>query len=154
VESTFGDPYRSKGISGPYVYNYRTVNATGNQFGGLANTWYLRLGGNADLSKDLNLDMAIFYLQAVDAINPNNAAIYNTLGSGVFSTSATTGANKDIGAELDARLTYKIDKGLQTWIEGGYLWAGDFWKAMAAVVATGNKPADVYTIREGIQLNF
>ncbi len=154
VESTFGDPYRSKGISGPYVYNYRTVNATGNQFGGLANTWYVRLGGNADLSKDWNLDMAIFYLQAVDAINPNNAVIYNTLGSGVFSTSATTGANKDIGTELDARLTYKIDKGLQTWVEGGYLWAGDFWKAMSAVVATGAKPADVYTIREGIQLNF
>lgn len=153
-ESTFADPYRTNGVSGPYVYNYRTVNATGNQFGGLANTWYLRLGGNADLSKDWNMDAAIYYLQAVDAINPTNAAIYNALGSGVFSTSATTGANKDIGTEVDARLTYKIDKGLQTWVEGGYLWAGDFWKAMTSVVEAGTKPANVYTIREGIQLNF
>ena len=162
-ESTFGDPYRSAGVSGPYVYNYRTVNATDNLYGGLANTWYLRLGGNADLTKDWNLDMAIFYLQAVDTINPNNAAIYNALAgspaSGAlnaatsFRTTSGTGSNHDIGTELDARLCYQIDKGLKAWVEGGYLWAGDFWKAMSSVPA-GTSPTNVYTIREGIQLNF
>src|SRR5208283_1757083 len=51
-ESTFGDPYRSMGMQGPYVYNYRTVNAANNTYGGLENMWYLRLGGNGDLAKD------------------------------------------------------------------------------------------------------
>src|SRR5208283_2924771 len=83
-ESTFGDPYRGVGIEGgiqgPYVYNYRTVNAAGETFGGLANTWYLRLGGNADLTKDTNFDVALFYLQAVDAITSQNQPLYSTLG--------------------------------------------------------------------------
>ena len=166
-ESTFGDPYRGVGlqggIQGPYVYNYRTINAAGEQFGGLANTWYLRLGGNADLTKDTNLDIAAFYLQAVDAINSNNVGLYNFLANPLSGAAAPFSASnvgnkaykssKDIGVEADARLTYKIDKGLVTWVEGGYLWAGDFWRAVSTVTP-GNKPGDAYTMRTGIQLNF
>ena len=166
-ESTFGDPYRGVGlqggIQGPYVYNYRTINAAGETFGGLANTMYLRVGGNADLTKDANLDLAVFYLRAVDAITSTNAPLYNLLANPLtgaadpFSVSNVNHAgynpSKDIGVELDGRLTYKIDKGLVTWVEGGYLWAGDFWKAVAAVTP-GNSPSNAYTMRTGIQLNF
>jgi len=166
-ESTFGDPYRGVGIQGgiqgPYVYNYRTINAAGETFGGLANTWYARVGGNADLTKDANLDIAAFYLQAVDAITSQNVGLYNLLANPLtgaadpFSVSNVNSsgykAKKDIGEEVDARLTYKIDKGLVTWVEGGYLWAGDFWKAVAAV-SPGTSPNNAYTMRTGIQLNF
>ena len=169
-ESTFGDPYRGVGlqggIQGPYVYNYRTINAAGETFGGLANTMYLRVGGNADLTKDANLDIAAFYLRAVDAITSSNVGLYNFLANPLVTTPSTTSPfsvsnvnhagydpSKDIGVEVDGRLTYKIDKGLVTWVEGGYLWAGDFWKAVAAVTP-GNKPGDAYTMRTGIQLNF
>ena len=156
-ESTFADPYRYSGIEGeteiqgPYAYNYRTVNGAGNQFGGLANTWYLRLGGNTDLTKDVNLDLAVFYLQAPEAITTSNAGLYGFSTSNVAAKGYT--ASHDIGTELDGRLTYKIDKGLITWVEGGYLWAGDFWKAMGTV-APGSSPSDVYTARAGIQLSF
>lgn len=166
-ESTFADPYRNVGIQGgiqgPYVYNYRSINAAGEQFGGLANTWYLRFGGNADIIKDTNFDVAVFYLQAVDAITSTNVGLYNLLANPLtaaadpFSVSnvGTKGysPSKDIGTEVDARLTYKIDKGLVTWVEGGYLWAGDFWKAVAAV-QPGTSPSNAYTMRTGIQLNF
>lgn len=166
-ESTFGDPYRGVGIQGgiqgPYVYNYRTINAAGETFGGLANTWYVRLGGDTDLTKDLNFDAALFYLRAVDAITSQNVGLYNLLANPLtgaadpFSASNVNNsgykAKKDIGEEVDARLTYKIDKGLITWVEGGYLWAGDFWRAVSAVTP-GNNPKDAYTMRTGIQLNF
>ncbi len=166
-ESTFADPYRGVGIQGgiqgPYVYNYRTINAAGETFGGLANTWYARLGGNADLMKDMNFDAAFFYLQAVDAITSQNVGLYNFLANPLsgtadpFSVSNVNNkkynAKKDIGEEVDARLTYKIDKGLITWVEGGYLWAGDFWRAVSTVPA-GSNPKDAYTMRTGIQLNF
>jgi len=159
-ESTFGDPYRGQGlqggIQGPYVYNYRTVNATGQAFGGLANTWYVRLGGNADVAQDTNLDIALFYLQAVEAITTSNVGLYDGLGA-AFSAANVAHAgypnSRDIGFEADARLTYKIDKGLITWLEGGYLWAGDFWKAVATVTP-GQSPSNCYTMRTGIQLNF
>jgi len=150
-ESTFGDPYRSKGVQGPYVYNYRTVNAANTTFGGLQNTEYVRLGGNIDLTKDLNFDLAAFYLLAPEAITAYNAPIYG------FSTANVTApgykASHDIGFEVDSRLTYKLDKGLQTWVEGGYLWAGDFWKALGTV-KPGSNPSDCYTARVGMQLNF
>ncbi|MBF0558100.1 MAG: alginate export family protein [Nitrospirae bacterium] len=161
-ESTFGDPYRSKGIQGPYVYNYRTPNASGNVTGGLQNTWYIRLGANADLAKDWNADLALYYLQAVnvpDATTVATAAAsagyglispYFGLGNNI---GTTTPPNHDIGFEVDYRLTYKIDKGLQTWIEGGYLWAGDFYRQVTAV-AKGASPSDAFTTRLGIQLNF
>ncbi len=154
-EGTFGDPYRGVGIQGgiqgPYAYNYRTVNAAGNSFGGLQNAYFVRLGGNADVMKDTNFDVGLFYLRAVDGITTLNAAEYGF--SATNAAAAGYHASKDIGFETDARLTYKIDKGLVTWVEGGYLWAGDFWKAVAAV-QPGTSPSNVYTMRTGIQLNF
>jgi hypothetical protein len=150
-ESTFGDPYRAIGIQGPYVYNYRIVNAANNQFGGLQNTWYLRLGGNMDASKAVNLDLAIYYLRAAQEITATNVGVYGFSASNV--ANKLYRASTDIGTEVDGRVTYKFDRGVQTWIEGGYLWAGDFWKA-AAAVAPGQNPVDCYTLRTGIQLNF
>lgn len=151
-ESTFGDPYRyTVGAQGPYVYNYRTVNATNIQYGGLSNTMYLRVGANTDLMKDLNFDAAFFYLQAADAITSSNVGLYGFSASNV--ASPLYKPSHDIGEEIDARLTYKLDKGLQTWVEGGYLWAGDFWKAVSTVTP-GQNPSNCYTARTGIQLDF
>ena len=151
-ESTFGDPNRySHGVQGPYVYNYRTVNATNIQYGGLSNTMYVRLGGNADLTKGLNFDAAFFFLQAANAITASNVNLYGFSASNV--AAAGYKASHDIGEEIDAKLTYKLDKGLQTWVEGGYLWAGDFWKAVSTVTP-GQKPSNCYTARTGIQFDF
>ncbi len=158
-ESTFGDPYRySHGVQGPYVYNYRTVNAAGLSYGGLQNTEYIRVGANTDLTKALNFDAAFFYLYAPEEITRNNVTGGNdSYDAYAFSMTNVTASgyhpSHDIGEEIDAKITYKIDKGLQTWVEGGYLWAGDFWKAYPTV-APGASPSNNYTARVGMQLDF
>jgi hypothetical protein len=123
-----------------YVYDYCTVNAANQINGGLVNTWYVKLGLNADLMKDLNADLNVYYLQAVK--RDNMSTVYGF---------AHNTDSKNIGTEIDAKFTYKIDKNLQYYVEGGYLFAGNFWKAVAPV---GKSPDDAYAIRHGIQLSF
>jgi hypothetical protein len=166
-----------------YVYEYRTINAAGVQYGGLTNTWYLKLGATTDVVKDVNFLLNLYYLQAVDAISVNSPFLQNNSpfgatnfpqfdtkgnkwykfgnsynsksdGSGNPVAPGTTMWNNsghDIGVELDGKITWTIDKNLKYWIEGGYLWAGDFWHAVTGP-AVG--PDDAFSVRQGIQLNF
>ncbi len=122
-----------------YVYDYRTKNACGNQYGGLCNTMYVKLGANADLTKDLNGDLGIYYLHADKKFN------------GVAGLAGVNTDSKDIGWEIDASLKYKIDRNLNYWVEGGYLFAGDFWKS---VTPAGKSPDNAYSVRHGISLSF
>jgi hypothetical protein len=124
-----------------YVYEYRTPTAgTKGVSGGLANTWYIKAGGNADVTKDVNVDLGVYFLQAVKKY----------YGDPQLATTATTPPSKSIGTEVDARITYKIDRNLKYWVEGGYLFAGNYWK----VVTGGTSPDDAYAIRHGIMLSF
>ncbi len=116
-----------------YAYDYRAITAIGRTGTGLANTWYVKLGGNADITKDLNADLNIYYLRAAKKVD----ATYDS---------------KKIGTEVDAKLTYKIDKNLQYWVEGGYLFAGDLYKNVTTS-ATKNVD-DAYAVRHGIELSF
>ncbi len=138
-----------------YVYDYRTVNAAGNIQGGLQNTWYLKGSANADITKSLAAELSFYYLRAV-----NNAAI----STGVF---YTAGTSKSIGEEVDARINYKIDRNLTYFVEGGYLFAGNFWKGAnlkaqeagelsvaQATVYSNRNPDDAWVVRHGIQLSF
>ena len=123
-----------------YVYEYRVASATSsntssNTGTGLANTQYIRLGVNGDLTKDLNLDVNLYRLRAVKAAV---AAGYDY----------RAGTSKNIGSELDAKITYKLDKNLVYFVEGGYLWTGKFYDS--ATVAAD----DAYAVRHGITLNF
>ncbi|MBF0505364.1 MAG: alginate export family protein [Nitrospirae bacterium] len=149
-----------------YVYEYRTTNAAGTAYGGLQNTWYLHLGANADVMKDLNADLGVYYLRAANALTGDNGAntgnltrIY-TASTGLVKNDAIPGGvsgSTSIGTEVDGKLTYKIDKGLQVFVEGGYLWAGSFWKNYYTVAGSTygqTKVDNVWVAREGIQLNF
>ncbi len=112
-----------------YVYEYRTKNACGIQFGGLCNTWYIKLGASGDITKEISASLNAYLLRAA-----------KTSG----------GVDKEIGFELDPKVVYKIDKNLSYWVEGGYLFAGDFWKG-----GDPNKSVDdAYAIRHGIMLSF
>jgi hypothetical protein len=114
-----------------FVYEYLTPNAAGNTNGGLQNTWFLKLGAKADLMKDLDGMLNIYYLRAAKKVS-------NTFDS------------KSIGTEVDMNLNYKIDRNLKYFVEGGYLFAGNFWKNVTGTHSVD----DAWALRHGIQLTF
>lgn len=117
-----------------YVYNYRTVGAAGVKNGGLSNTNRIRFGVDADLTKELFGNLTYYYLQANKRTSAQRAL----------------GADDSIGSEIDWLLKYKIDRNLTYYVEGGYLFAGDFNKAFTG----GKSPDDAWAIRNGLQLSF
>jgi predicted porin len=118
-----------------YVYEYRTKNAQGTANGGLVNTQYVKLGLSSNLTKDLSGEIQGYWLRA----NKKYSTAYDS---------------KNIGTEIDAKVSYKIDKNLVYWVEGGYLWAGNFFKNFTGDTSTAKKVDDAYAVRHGIQLNF
>lgn len=131
-----------------YVYGYRSVGA-GNVLGvpvknaGLANTNRIRFGVDADLTKELFANVTYYYLRAnklVDVTTPFQTAW----------TDPSINASHSIGSEVDWLFKYKIDKNLTYYVEGGYLFAGNFYR----VVTKGKDPEDAWAIRNGIQLTF
>jgi hypothetical protein len=127
-----------------YVYDYRAVGAgvTGPASGaatlstdkGIANTTYYKLGAAGKLAKDLSANLNLYLLRATKAVSTNS-----------------TYASKKIGTELDAKVTYNIDRNLIYFVEGGYLWAGDFYKN---VTTNAKDPDNAYAVRHGITLTF
>jgi hypothetical protein len=124
-----------------YVYDYRTVNAAGNYQGGLQNTWYLKASAAADITKALSAGMDLYSLHAVK----NNATVAPS--TGVYTTAGTS---KNIGIEVDGKVNYKIDRNLNYFVEGGYLFAGNFWKKNGD---SAFNPDDAFVLRHGIQLS-
>ena len=119
-----------------YVYDYRVASATGLTNTGIANTTYVRAGVAADLTKDLSADLNYYVLRASKA------------NSGTAINGLTTHLSKKIGTEVDAKITYKLDKNLVYFVEGGYLWTGTFYDSTSIVAD------DVYAVRHGITLSF
>ncbi|MEW6115738.1 MAG: alginate export family protein [Nitrospirota bacterium] len=114
-----------------YVYDYRTATAGGPNNSGITNTWYIKVGASADIMKDLNALVNVYYLRASEDITATNN-------------------DKDLGIEVDGKITYKIDRNLVYWVEGGYLFAGDAVKAITG----GTTDDDAYAVRHGIELSF
>ena len=134
-----------------FVYEYLTPNAAGNSYGGgLQNTWFLKAGVSADIVKSLTGSLSVYYLRSViDPLKESGAPGQATDPSGI-------GRSKSIGTEIDGIVTYQIDKNLKYYVEGGYLFAGNFMKVFTPLNATGvhNSPDDAWAVRHGIQLSF
>jgi hypothetical protein len=126
-----------------FVYDYHTINADGNRTGGLQNTMFAKLSANGDVMKGLNIGGSLTLLNAAKKWmgrgNNNNYQYYT--------------GNGYIGTEIDATITYQIDKGLKYFVEAGYLFAGKFWKYPATGDYEG-KISDPWVVRHGLQLNF
>jgi len=122
-----------------YVYDYRVKSATGLTNTGIANTTFLNLGVTAGLTKDLNVMLDYYVLRATKA---NSGSAING------SSSPETHTSKKIGSEIDAKITYKLDKNLVYFVEGGYLWTGAFYDT------TTVQANDAYAVRHGITLSF
>jgi hypothetical protein len=114
---------------GTYVYDFVSAGASGVTFAGIANTQRVKVGAAADLAKNLSGNLDFYWLRA------------NKVAAGV---------SKSIGTEIDAKITYKVDRNLSYWIEGGYLFAGNFYKSRTG----GKDPDDAYAWRHGIMLSF
>ncbi|MEO5356476.1 MAG: hypothetical protein H7844_04165 [Nitrospirae bacterium YQR-1] len=133
-----------------YVYEYHVPTACGGLTGsGLCNTMYLKGGVAADITPSLYGELYVYWLRAAKNIN-----IYN----GDMSS--------NLGWEIDSKLSYKITKNLQYWIEGGYMFTGNAYDRIKTQTYTytylSTNPAvtyentrnNAYAIRHGIQLNF
>jgi predicted porin len=117
-----------------YVYEDRAcsaASATCTRATGLTNTWYIKVGADAEVNPDLTVGADLYYLQAAKKLS-------------------NTYDDKDIGWELDANLSYKIDKNLAYFVQAGYLWADDLFKNFTA----GEEPDNSYVVRHGLTLTF
>jgi hypothetical protein len=131
-----------------FVYDYMTKNAGGNTCGGLQNTLFAKLGASGDVMKGLNIGGSLTLLEAAK----------RAYGDGVnsaspISSSTNTPSSRYIGTELDATLTYQIDKGLKYFVEAGYLFAGKYWR-VPVNGSTTTHVDDPWAVRHGIQLTF
>ncbi|MBF0537317.1 MAG: alginate export family protein [Nitrospirae bacterium] len=132
-----------------FVYEYKLKSAAGSISTGLANTLYLKGGANANLTKDLDGELYVYWLQAAKKV------ALNAVAGSPLSPSPST----DLGWEIDSKVTYKLTKNLKYWVEGGYMFVG---KAYDSVIQTSTTPTpqfsternDAYVLRNGIQLNF
>ena len=112
-----------------WIAEYRVPAGSGISQTGLNNTQYVKARVGADLTKALSGHLDFYWLRA------------NKTSSGV---------SKSIGTEVDWYLKYNIDKNLFWFVEGGYLFAGDFYKQFTG----GKDPDNPWAIRHGILLSF
>jgi hypothetical protein len=111
-----------------YVYDYRMMTAALDTNTGIANTTYVKLGANSNVTPDMKAGADVYWLRATqDVLQENN-----------------------LGWEVDGNLAYNIDKNLQYFVEGGILFTGDFYDKFDEDGDADN----AYVVRHGIQLAF
>lgn len=119
------------------VYEYRVATACGAIGTGICNTTYLNLGVDASPIKDMKLALDYYLLRASKKLSD---------------TDDTLGNKKDIGSEVDFKLTYKLAKNLTYFINSGVLFAGDFYKNAPSGPASDPETAVVF--HHGLTLSF
>ena len=117
------------------VYNYRVVTAAGAIGTGISNTTAYNLGITASPMKDLTAHLDYYLLRASKKL-----------------ASTGFGSDKDIGSELDLKLTYRIARNLTYAINAGVLFADDFYKASSTGPTSDPKNAVVF--QHQITLSF
>jgi hypothetical protein len=101
---------------------------------GLNNTWYINVGASAKVNPDVKVSGDVYYLRASEKVS-----------------NATDMDKKDIGVEVDGKVTYQIDSNFVYYVEAGYLFAGDFY---ANVTGDKSNIDDPWSVRHGIVLKF
>jgi hypothetical protein len=118
-----------------YIVDYRVPQGAGLQYGGLANTTYVKIAAAGNITPDLSYYGAFYWLQATEDV-----------------TVAPGKKEDSLGEEIDAKITYKLARNLNYWVEGGYLMSGDVYKAV--IQPSTSSPDDVWDVRHGIELSF
>ncbi|KWT90154.1 hypothetical protein [Candidatus Magnetominusculus xianensis] len=144
-----------------YVYEYRVKSAAGGISTGLSNTIYVKGGAKVDITKQLSAEAYLYWLYAAKAVALNDA------GGFIAGIPYNPNMSRDLGWELDAKVTYSFAKNLKYWVEGGYFWTGTAYDYRTSQTTYVNASAptptyntytysrdNAYAIRNGICLNF
>ncbi|MDO8281973.1 MAG: hypothetical protein Q7U10_05020 [Thermodesulfovibrionia bacterium] len=127
-------------LESSYTYGVSCSNA------GIANTFYVNVGADADVTPALNASLDIFYLRAAKGVNI----------MGARETNGGPDRSKNLGVEVDAAATYQLDTNLVYFVEAGYMFAGSAYNVPKEDGNDGeNHDADnPYGIRHGLTLEF
>ncbi|MBF0319872.1 MAG: hypothetical protein HQL01_08750 [Nitrospirae bacterium] len=143
-----------------YVYEYRTRAASGVVSSGLSNTVYVKGGANVEITKTISAETYLYWLNAAKPVALNDT------GGFINGVPYVPNYSRELGWELDAKVTYKFAKNLKYWVEGGYFWTGSAYNYRTEETTftdpTGqssfNKYAysrnNAYAVRHGISLQF
>lgn len=121
-----------------FIYDYLTPGACYNPDGsgatlgnaGICNTTFVKAGAKAKVG-GVGLDGKLVWLKA---------------------TEVPSGADDDIGVEVDVKASYNVAKNLKYWVETGYLSVGDFYKT--GTTSGAADPDNAWAVRHGISLTF
>lgn len=127
-----------------YVYEYRVKSAAGATSTGLANTMYVKANASVTPIPDLTADVAVYYLRAAQEV----ALMGAVDDDGSLETS------RDLGVEVDAKVTYNIANNLVYFVEGGYLFAGKAYDHPDPEDGDTVSSDNAYSVRHGITLSF
>ncbi len=119
------------------VYEYRVMSAAGGLGTGIANTTYYNIGVDLAPIKDLKVALDYYLLRASKSWGTDSNEIGN---------------KKDIGSEIDLKMSYKLAKNLTYFINSGILFAGDFYKSTALI--SDAKPKDAVVFHHGLTFSF
>jgi len=104
---------------------------------GLANTNYIKFGADTRFAKDFGAQAYMYWLHASKEVAINT-----------FMDGLPTEPSRQLGWELDGKVSYNIAKNLTYWVEGGYMWTGK------AYDWSDGHADNMYAVRHGLQLNF
>ncbi|MBF0320966.1 MAG: hypothetical protein HQL01_14300 [Nitrospirae bacterium] len=143
-----------------YVYEHRTRAASGVVGSGLSNTMYIKGGVSVDITKSISAETYLYWLHAAKEVALNDT------GGRIGNVPYNPNYSRDLGWELDAKVTYKFAKNLKYWVEGGYFWTGSAYNYRTSQTTYSNASApstyntyeysrnNAYAIRHGICLHF
>ncbi|MBF0319494.1 MAG: hypothetical protein HQL01_06810 [Nitrospirae bacterium] len=144
-----------------YVYEYRTRAASGVVSSGLSNTMYVKGGARVDITKSISAEAYLYWLNAAKPVALNDT------GGFISGVPYTPNYSRELGWELDAKITYKFAKNLKYWVEGGYFWTGSAYNyrtSQTTYVNAAYPPAtynayeysrnNAFAVRHGISLQF
>jgi hypothetical protein len=119
------------------IYDYNLITAAGRATSGISNTTYYNLGFDVTPVKDIKASVDGYILRASE-------------GNAYYKGILNTGLSKDIGWEVDGRITYKLAKNLTYVVDGGYMHAGSFFKDLLA----GSEVKSPVVLKHAITLSF
>jgi hypothetical protein len=128
-----------------FVYDYFVISSTGNKDSGVSNVFFAKAGARADVMKNLMVGADLILLRSAKKVFGGGSITATDFG--------TPTSSSNIGTEVDFYLNYQVDKGLLFYVEGGYLFAGNYWK-VPVTGSTGGKISDPWIVRPGLKLNF